>query len=204
MRPLCQPVAFCRRRSAGRPGQLRPPSPYGRGTPSKWCSAVLPFEGSPSCTASSEEFQPVGAEFSAWGNVPVQGLAGDAEFGAEIADLGVGLAHRGGGQTEFGRGHLEGRPPLRPRARAEARPAMVRSEMSSRSNSARAGEDAEDQFPGGGGRLCAGNSRLPPTLSLSSRQGHGATVVSGPATGCWPLAANRAPRPPAPASSPAC
>ena len=33
---------------------------------------------------------------------------------------------------------LNGRPPLRPRARAEANPATVRSEISSRSNSASA------------------------------------------------------------------
>jgi len=58
--------------------------------------------------ASGEKFEPVGAEFSGWGDVPVEGLAGDAEFGAEVADLGVGLAHGGSGQAELGRGHLEG------------------------------------------------------------------------------------------------
>ena len=42
---------------------------------------------------------------------------------------------------------LKGRPPLRPRARAEARPAMVRSEMSSRSNSARAAKIPKTGFP---------------------------------------------------------
>ena len=42
---------------------------------------------------------------------------------------------------------LYGRPPLRPRARAEARPARVRSEMSSRSNSARAAKIPKTSFP---------------------------------------------------------
>jgi len=58
--------------------------------------------------AAGEEFQAVGSEFPGWGDVPVEGLAGDAEFGAEVADLGVGLAHGGGVQAEFGGGHLEG------------------------------------------------------------------------------------------------
>lgn len=40
--------------------------------------------------------------------MPVEGLSGDAEFGAEVADLGVGLAHGGGGQAELGGGHPEG------------------------------------------------------------------------------------------------
>jgi hypothetical protein len=45
----------------------------------------------------------------------------------------------------------EGRPPWRPRARAAARPAVVRSRMRSRSNSARLGEDVEDELAAGGG-----------------------------------------------------
>jgi len=42
---------------------------------------------------------------------------------------------------------LKGRPPLRPRARAEASPATVRSEISSRSNSARAAKMPKTSFP---------------------------------------------------------
>jgi hypothetical protein len=41
---------------------------------------------------------------------------------------------------------LNGRPPLRPRARADAKPASVRSEMSSRSNSALCGAPHNAQF----------------------------------------------------------
>ena len=108
----------------------------------------MPDIGSPLlCFASGEKFEPVAAEFSGWGDVPVQGLAGDAEFGAQVADLGVGLAHRGGSEAEFAGVILKGRPPLRPRARAEARPAMVRSEMSSRSNSARAAKMPKTSSP---------------------------------------------------------
>jgi hypothetical protein len=79
--------------------------------------------------------------------VPVQGLPGDAEFLAELANLGSWLSHGGHGQADFAGVILNGRPPFRPRARAEARPAMVRSEMSSRSNSARAAKIPKTSFP---------------------------------------------------------
>lgn len=42
---------------------------------------------------------------------------------------------------------LNGRPPFRPRARAEVRPAMVRSEISSLSNSAGAAKIPKTNFP---------------------------------------------------------
>ncbi len=42
---------------------------------------------------------------------------------------------------------VKGRPPLRPRALAEAMPALVRSEMSSRSNSASAAKMPKTSFP---------------------------------------------------------
>jgi hypothetical protein len=42
-----------------------------------------------------------------------------------------------------------GRPPIRPRARAEARPARVRSAISSRSNSASAAKIPKTSFPAG-------------------------------------------------------
>lgn len=52
--------------------------------------------------------------------------------------------------------NLRGRPPLRPRARAEASPAMVRSDMSARSYSANAAKDPEHEFPcRGGGVDCS-------------------------------------------------
>ena len=40
--------------------------------------------------------------------MPIEGLAGDPEFGSEVADLGAGLAHGGQGEPEFGRGHFVG------------------------------------------------------------------------------------------------
>jgi hypothetical protein len=51
---------------------------------------------------------------------------------------------------------LKGAPPLRPRARAEARPALVRSEISSRSNSESAAKNAEDQLARWCGRVNGG------------------------------------------------
>ena len=42
---------------------------------------------------------------------------------------------------------VNGRPPVRPRARAEARPAIVRSEINSRSNSARAAKMPKTSLP---------------------------------------------------------
>jgi hypothetical protein len=42
---------------------------------------------------------------------------------------------------------VNGRPPVRPRARAEARPATVRSEISSRSNSAKAAKMPKTSLP---------------------------------------------------------
>jgi hypothetical protein len=50
---------------------------------------------------------------------------------------------------------LKGAPPLRPRARAEERPALIRSEISSRSNS-ESGEYTEDQLAGRSGRINGG------------------------------------------------
>ncbi len=99
--------------------------------------------------AAGEEFQAVGSEFPGWGDVPVQGLAGDAEFGAEVADLGVGLAHRGGGQAELGGGHLEG-----PAAFAAAGAGGGQSgdgAFGDNRELGQGGKDPEDQFPGGCG-----------------------------------------------------
>lgn len=62
---------------------------------------------------------------------------------------------------------LNFRPPVRPRARAAAKPARVRSAISSRSNSTRAGEDAEHQLArcrcGVDGGAGAGQHRQPDT-----------------------------------------
>jgi hypothetical protein len=64
---------------------------------------------------------------------------------------------------------LNGRPPLRPRARADASPAVVRSEMSSRSNSASAAKVPKTSFPAGGGgvdrRALAGENLQPDAAS---------------------------------------
>ena len=46
---------------------------------------------------------------------------------------------------------LNGRPPLRPRARANSRPAFVRSEINSPLKFGQCGEDPEHQFALGGG-----------------------------------------------------
>ena len=51
---------------------------------------------------------PVGSQISSWGDMPVEGLAGDAEFGAEVADFVFGLAHGSHGEPEFGRRHFVG------------------------------------------------------------------------------------------------
>jgi len=46
--------------------------------------------------------------------MPVQGLPGDAQLLAQIADLGFGLPHRGHGQAPLGGGHLERLPAFPP------------------------------------------------------------------------------------------
>lgn len=67
---------------------------------------------------------------------PVEGLTGDVDFLAQGREAGLGLAYRGHRQTQLHRGHLERSTSLRPRARADSRPALVRSEINSRLNSA--------------------------------------------------------------------
>jgi hypothetical protein len=59
---------------------------------------------------------------------------------------------------------LNGAPPLRPRARAQASPALVRSEIGSRSNSAFCGAPQKSEFiqP----RIASGCMKLPALRSL--------------------------------------
>lgn len=71
-------------------------------------------------------------------DVTVERLPRNAQLGAQLPDFGAGLSHRSLSETEFGRRHLERRPPFLPRARAVANPACVRSIISPRSNSANA------------------------------------------------------------------
>src|SRR5512132_620763 len=85
-----------------------------------------------------QQLLPVRPELAVRVYVPIERLAGDAELGAQLADLSTGLADGGLRQAELGRGHLERPAAVTTAARAEAKPARVRSMISSRSNSARA------------------------------------------------------------------
>jgi hypothetical protein len=80
--------------------------------------------------------------------VPVQRLSSDAEFPTQITNHGFRLPHRRHGQSRsFVAVILNGRPPFLPRARAEASPATVRSEINSRSNSASAAKIPNTNLP---------------------------------------------------------
>ena len=76
-------------------------------------------------------------EFAVGSDVSIEGHALDSEFVAKGGNRGVALDHGGLSQTDLGFVRANFRPSLRPRALAAARPAMVRSRMRSRSNSAR-------------------------------------------------------------------
>jgi hypothetical protein len=52
--------------------------------------------------AGGEQLEPVGSQLACRGDVPVEGLAGDPDFSAELADVGVGLAHGGGREAQLG------------------------------------------------------------------------------------------------------
>jgi hypothetical protein len=58
--------------------------------------------------AATEQFLAVGPQCPLWRDVPVERLAGYAELLAELADLGLGLAHRRHREPELGSGHLVG------------------------------------------------------------------------------------------------
>ena len=92
--------------------------------------------------------------------MPIQGLPGNPEFLAQIADLGFRLPHSRHGQAQRGRRHLE-RPPAFPSACPCRRQTgncafgdQLALELGQRS------ENAKDQFAGGGrgvdGRAVAG------------------------------------------------
>jgi hypothetical protein len=70
---------------------------------------------------------------------------------------------------------LNGRPPLRPRARAEASPALVRSEMSSRSNSASAAKIPKTSLPA----AVVVSIAAPCPVSTCSPDAAGGQVVDG-------------------------
>ena len=77
----------------------------------------------------------------------IEGLAGDPQFPAQGPDPGLWLAYRRHRQPQFRRRHLIASSAQRPRARAAASPALVRSMISSRSNSARAAKIPKTSFP---------------------------------------------------------
>ena len=74
----------------------------------------------------------------------VQHLPGDTEFFAEGTHLGPTAAMA---RRTLAGVILNGRTPVLPRARAAASPATVRSEMSARSNSAKAAKIPKTSFP---------------------------------------------------------
>ena len=82
--------------------------------------------------------------------MPIQGLPGNPEFLAHIADLGFRLPHRCHRQAQLGCGHLE-RPPAVPAARPRRR--QPRDGPFGDQFTLELGqccEDAEDQLAGGG------------------------------------------------------
>lgn len=83
--------------------------------------------------------------------MPVEGLPGDAQFGAQLGDLGFGLAHRGLGEPKLGWRHLE-RPPAMPAtrpSRSEAGSGTLDDQLALELSEA--GEDREDETAIGGG-----------------------------------------------------
>ncbi len=81
--------------------------------------------------------------------MPIQGLSRNAQFLAQIADLGFRLPHRRHRQVQLGRCHLEGTPsfattrPRRGQTRHGALGDQLALELDQR------GEDSENQFAGG-------------------------------------------------------
>ena len=78
----------------------------------------------------------------------VEGLAGDAESGAQLADPGLALAHGGLGEAQLGRGHLvRPPPPAATRARGgQAGPGALADQLALELGQRR--EDAEHQPAG--------------------------------------------------------
>src|SRR5437763_7672792 len=61
-----------------------------------------------SSARSLQQLPPVLAEFTGWSDMPVEGLPGDAELAAQVADVGLLIGHGGAGEAKLGRGHLVG------------------------------------------------------------------------------------------------
>lgn len=99
----------------------------------RWCRPLFVRAG----LLRLQELRSVG-QLARRGNMPIEGLSGNSDLLTQCADLCFGLAHRCHRQADLCRSHIVGRPPVRPRARAVDNPATVRSEISPRSNSARA------------------------------------------------------------------
>ena len=83
--------------------------------------------------------------------MPVEGLAGNAEFGAEVADFGVGLAHGRHGEPEFRGGHFVGASAVAAAGAGggEACEGAFRDEFAF--EFCEGGEDSENELSGGGG-----------------------------------------------------
>lgn len=60
-----------------------------------------------SCS-DAENLFPVETEFPCRGDVTVEGLAGDTEFFAQLANVGTGLPHGCHGEPNFGWSHFVG------------------------------------------------------------------------------------------------
>ena len=101
------------------------------------------------CSFCVEKLVSVLAKSSVGRDVSVEGLSGNPELLTEIPDVGSGCTHRRHGQAQLGSGHLElALPPCAPRA-SGGEPGFVRSEISSRSNSASAAKMPKTSLPEG-------------------------------------------------------
>jgi hypothetical protein len=106
--------------------------------------------GSNGTANSVKQFLAVPTELPIRPDVPIKGLARHSELPAKIADVGFNLPHRSIAdiaRRSFAVVILNGAPPFLPRARAEANPALVRSDINSRSNSARAAKMPKTSLP---------------------------------------------------------
>jgi hypothetical protein len=73
-----------------------------------------------------------------------------------------------------------GRPPIRPQARAAARPSRVPATMSSRMNSARAAKTWKTSRPPGGGGVQVLVQGGEPDLAAAQVGDHGDQILQGP------------------------
>src|SRR4051812_43545144 len=80
--------------------------------------ALLEADGGHAMSLPLEQLPPVRAQLAVRPDVPVDGLAGDAEFGAESPHLGVPFAITAIARRSFAGVILKGAPPCHSRARA--------------------------------------------------------------------------------------